>query len=102
MITVRWGTFETNSSSVHSMVIATDKELRQFKAGKLFVDRLPEFSDDNTDSTAELIDMDEVYRRYQDADEESYVLPKISKLTHYYKMKNIQADTEMRENIAKQ
>lgn len=81
MVTVRWGTFETNSSSVHSMVIATDKELRQFKAGKLFVDRLPGFSDDITDSTAELIDMDEVYRRYQDADEDSYVLPKISKLT---------------------
>lgn len=79
MVTERCDVFETNSSSVHTMVIATDKELELFKAGKLFVSSLPGFSDNNTDGTATLIKMDEVYKKYCESDEEYDTLPKLSK-----------------------
>lgn len=35
-ITVRYGTFETNSSSTHSLVICTAEEYEMFRSGKLF------------------------------------------------------------------
>ena len=37
MIKVRYGLFETNSSSTHSLIIATDKEYKQLLDGELFV-----------------------------------------------------------------
>lgn len=39
MITVRYGTFETNSSSTHSMVICTKDEWDKWAAGELFASR---------------------------------------------------------------
>lgn len=38
MINIRYGTFETNSSSVHSLMIATDEEYKQLVAGTLYID----------------------------------------------------------------
>lgn len=38
MINIRYGTFETNSSSVHSLMIATDEEYKQLVAGTLCID----------------------------------------------------------------
>ena len=38
MINVRYGTFETNSSSVHSLMIATDDVYQQLVAGELYID----------------------------------------------------------------
>ena len=39
MITVRYGTFETNSSSTHSMVICTEDEWNKWVNGELFASR---------------------------------------------------------------
>lgn len=38
MINIRYGTFETNSSSVHSLMIATDDVYKQLVAGALYID----------------------------------------------------------------
>lgn len=38
MFNIRYGTFETNSSSVHSLMIATDEVYQQLVAGKLYID----------------------------------------------------------------
>ena len=38
MIKVRYGCFETNSSSVHSLIIANEKEYKQLLNGELFID----------------------------------------------------------------
>ena len=38
MINIRYGTFETNSSSVHSLMIATDDVYKQLVAGTLYID----------------------------------------------------------------
>lgn len=38
MIKVRYGCFETNSSSVHSLIIANEEEYKQLLNGELFMD----------------------------------------------------------------
>ena len=38
MIKVRYGCFETNSSSVHSLIIANEEEYKQLVSGELFID----------------------------------------------------------------
>ena len=38
MVNIRYGTFETNSSSVHSLMIATDEEYKKLVAGELYID----------------------------------------------------------------
>ena len=38
MIKVRYGCFETNSSSVHSLIIANEEEYKQLLSGELFID----------------------------------------------------------------
>ena len=38
MIKVRYGCFETNSSSVHSLIIANEEEYKQLINGELFID----------------------------------------------------------------
>lgn len=38
MVNIRYGTFETNSSSVHSLMIATDEEYKKLIAGELYID----------------------------------------------------------------
>ncbi len=38
MIKVRYGCFETNSSSVHSLIIANEEEYKQLINGELFMD----------------------------------------------------------------
>lgn len=38
MVNIRYGTFETNSSSVHSLMIATDDVYKQLVAGTLYID----------------------------------------------------------------
>lgn len=38
MIKIRYGCFETNSSSVHSLIIANEEEYKQLLNGKLFMD----------------------------------------------------------------
>lgn len=39
MVTYRFGTFETNSSSTHSMVICNKKEFDLWKKGEMFASR---------------------------------------------------------------
>lgn len=36
---IRYGVFETNSSSVHSLTIVSKEEFEKFKKGKLILDR---------------------------------------------------------------
>lgn len=36
---VRFGVFETNSSSTHSLVICTEEEYERFRSGKMLLDR---------------------------------------------------------------
>ena len=38
MIKIRYGCFETNSSSVHSLIIANEEEYKQLLNGELFLD----------------------------------------------------------------
>lgn len=38
MIQIRRGIFETNSSSVHSLILCSDKEWKKFKEGELVAD----------------------------------------------------------------
>ena len=38
MIKIRYGCFETNSSSVHSLIIANEEEYKQLLNGELFID----------------------------------------------------------------
>lgn len=38
MLQIRYGLFETNSSSTHSLYFATDKEYEQFKKGEIIID----------------------------------------------------------------
>lgn len=35
---IRYGVFETNSSSVHSLVVCTKEEFEKFKEGELYLD----------------------------------------------------------------
>ena len=37
MIQMRYGCFETNSSSTHSLIIANDEEYKKLKSGELFI-----------------------------------------------------------------
>ena len=37
MIQIRYGCFETNSSSTHSLIIANDEEYKKLKSGELFI-----------------------------------------------------------------
>ena len=39
MIAYRFGTFETNSSSTHSMVICSEEEYKKWAAGELYASR---------------------------------------------------------------
>lgn len=45
---IRLGVFETNSSSVHTLVIATEKDYEAFKAGEKIFDRWNKELIDNT------------------------------------------------------
>lgn len=56
MKTVRFGTFETNSSSTHSLVMCSSEEFEDFKAGKLYFDKYNDCL-----CTPEEIDKDEEY-----------------------------------------
>lgn len=39
MKTIRYGTFETNSSSTHSLIICTDEEYQKWVNGEMVLDR---------------------------------------------------------------
>lgn len=39
---IRYGVFETNSSSTHSLCIVTEEEFQRFKNGELLFDKLEE------------------------------------------------------------
>ena len=42
MINIRYGMFETNSSSTHSLIIASEKEYEKLERNELFIDRYSE------------------------------------------------------------
>ncbi len=63
--TIRFGTFETNSSSVHSLVMCSKQEYNLFKSGDLLLDRdydelVPKIAVDANEDD---------YNRYQTYDE---------------------------------
>ncbi len=74
---IRLGTFETNSSSTHSLIMCSDKEFKLFQAGELVLDvwndELVPLEAAETDEDDE-IDTDR-YRTYEnyDQDYESFV-----------------------------
>ena len=37
-VKIRYGSFETNSSSTHSLIICSDEEFEKFKNGELYMD----------------------------------------------------------------
>lgn len=59
MLQIRQGVFETNSSSVHSLVMCTGKEMEEWMNGKLFFDR---WKDKFVPATESLLAMDPVGR----------------------------------------
>lgn len=55
MVNIRYGTFETNSSSVHSLMIATDEEYKQLVAGTLCIDSYNDTYITRTEATNRLL-----------------------------------------------
>ena len=41
---VRFGTFETNSSSTHSLVIGTPEQIKKWEAGELFINYYDDYA----------------------------------------------------------
>lgn len=55
MVNIRYGTFETNSSSVHSLMIATDDVYKQLVAGTLYIDKYNDEYITRTEATNRLL-----------------------------------------------
>ena len=67
---MRFNTFETNSSSTHSLVICTEKEFKDLKSGKLYI------IDGEMKDLAEARKYIEKYYSYKLADFDKYLIDK--------------------------
>lgn len=69
--------FETNSSSVHALIICNDSELKKFKEGQLFLRRVDTSRIWHDEPT--LITLNAAYRLYKEEREERQSLPRLTK-----------------------
>ena len=82
MVTYRFGTFETNSSSTHSMVICSEEEYIKWANGELLASRWEDgfqTKDDLTEDDYGWYDLD-VWAGDLECDENSYTSPSGDKI----------------------
>lgn len=70
---IRFGTFETNSSSTHSLVIGTPDQIRRWRNGELFVNYMNDYATEfkTEEELSEMAETEKVFWRddWKDCDE---------------------------------
>lgn len=77
---IRIGTFETNSSSTHSLVVCTDEELEKWKAGELLYDYMNSAVVSAPEEDRYKYETFEEFKKYLEVDYHTYVTKNGEKL----------------------